>query len=76
MAVPSETMPRCKLAIGLFLLSLSACDPAVEPAAVGGPLAMRRLTSTQYKRAVADIKVTGRFEPDARRDGLISVGGS
>ncbi|MBW2268669.1 MAG: DUF1592 domain-containing protein [Deltaproteobacteria bacterium] len=48
---------------------------------MGGPLAMRRLTAEQYKRAVADvfgadIKVAGRFEPDARRDGLVAVGGS
>jgi hypothetical protein len=42
---------------------------------------MRRLTAAQYKRAVADIfgadiRVAGRFEPDARRDGLTAVGGS
>lgn len=65
----------------LVLLVLSACGSSVEPASVGGPLAMRRLTATQYKQTVADlfgsdIKVAGRFAPDARRDGLVAVGSS
>ena len=52
-----------------------------EPAASGGPATMRRLSEAQYRRSVADIfgadiKVAGRFEPDARRDGLLAVGSS
>lgn len=44
-----------------------------------GPIAMRRLTADQYKQTIADvfgpdIKVVGRFEPDARREGLLAVG--
>ena len=45
----------------------------------GGPVAMRRLTATQYRHAIADafgseIEIVGRFEPDNRREGLIAVG--
>ena len=52
-----------------------------EPAAVGGPATMRRLSEAQYRRSIADIlgndiKIAGRFEPDARRDGLLAVGSS
>lgn len=61
-------------------LSLTACDSS-PPEAVGGPLAMRRLTEDQYRNAIedafgADIKVGGRFEPDRRRAGLNAVGTS
>lgn len=47
--------------------------------AVGGPLALRRLNAAQYRAAVAeafgeDIEVTGRFEPETRRSGLLAVG--
>jgi len=46
-----------------------------------GPIAMRRVTADQYRQTIADvfapdIKVVGRFEPDARRDGLLAVGTS
>jgi hypothetical protein len=42
-------------------------------------MAMRRLTADQYRQTIADvfapdIKVIGRTEPDARRDGLLAVG--
>lgn len=52
-----------------------------EPAAAGGPATMRRLSEAQYRRSVADtfgsdIKIAGRFEPEARRDGLLAVGSS
>ena len=44
-----------------------------------GPIAMRRITADQYRQTIADvfgsdIRVVGRFEPDARRDGLLAVG--
>ena len=48
-------------------------------AAAGGPAALRRLNAAQYRSAIAetfgeDIEVTGRFEPHARRSGLLAVG--
>ena len=48
-------------------------------AAAGGPVALRRLNAAQYRAAVAeafgvDIEVTGRFEPETRRAGLLAVG--
>jgi len=44
-----------------------------------GPIAMRRITAEQYRQTIADvfgadISVVGRFEPDARRDGMLAVG--
>lgn len=50
-----------------------------DVAAAGGPVAMRRLNAAQYRAAIADafgddIEVTGRFEPEARRSGLLAVG--
>ena len=43
-----------------------------------GPIAMRRLTESQYRQAVADvfgddITVGGRFEPENRVEGLLAV---
>ena len=40
---------------------------------------MRRITADQYRQTIADvfapeIKVTGRFEPDSRQNGLLAVG--
>jgi hypothetical protein len=40
---------------------------------------MRRLTESQYRQSIADIfgpdiKISGRFEPDPRRDGLVAIG--
>jgi hypothetical protein len=40
---------------------------------------MRRLTEAQYRQSIADIfgadvNVTGRFEPDSRKDGLLAIG--
>jgi hypothetical protein len=50
-----------------------------NPNAVGGPVAMRRLTAEQYRNAIEDtfgnaVEVAGRFEPDSRRDGLNAIG--
>jgi hypothetical protein len=54
---------------------------AVEPAPVGGPPMIRRLTESQYRATVADIfgpdiPIVGRFEHALRADGLLSVGTS
>lgn len=52
---------------------------AKAPSGQGELVGMRRLTAAQYKRSVADIfgpeiKLTGRFEPEVRTEGLVSVG--
>lgn len=52
-----------------------------EPTVAGAPATMRRLTEPQYRRSIADIfgsdiRVAGRFEPEARREGLLAVGSS
>ena len=48
---------------------------------VTGPVAMRRLTQSQYKHSIwdalgADIDIAGQLEPDLRREGLLAVGTS
>jgi len=68
-----RTVLICTLVV--FLLGLG-CGFGEER---GGPVAMRRLTATQYQQAIADafgseIEIVGRFEPDNRREGLIAVG--
>lgn len=60
---------------GLVLLLLGCREATVEP----GPIAMRRITAAQYRQTIADVfapelEVTGRFEPDSRRNGLLAVG--
>ena len=83
-------MPRCLLffsrfgplgvLVGLAVAALVfGCDRGVAPESRGGPVAMRRLTQSQYRQAIADvfgpeIEIAGRFEPDSRRDGLVAVG--
>jgi hypothetical protein len=67
-----------KLVAIAALAFLVGCGPT-EPQSSGGPPAVRRLTDSQYRQSLADIfgpdiKVTGRFEPDMRVDGLLAVG--
>ena len=65
------------LAAGLAAgVSVQAADPGS-----GGPASAsyRRLSQDQYRQSIADIfgadiKVSGRLEPDPRRDGLIAIG--
>ncbi len=66
------------LVVCLGLLCVVGCSEQA-PESAGGPVAMRRLTETQYRQTVADIfgadiQIFGRFEPDYRREGLLSVG--
>ena len=66
-------------AYGFLAITLAACTPPAEPPSPGGPLAMRRLTEDQYRNTIGavfgpDIKITGRFEPGVRTDGLLAVG--
>lgn len=62
--------------------SPSPPGPVPDPPVVdAGPIAMRRLTETQYRATVADVLgddvvVAGRFEPDNRASGLLAVGAS
>ena len=73
--------PRMTLLLVLIMLMAVGvgCGADGAPDARGGPVAMRRLTQSQYRNAIADvfgpeIEVAGRFEPDNRREGLIAVG--
>lgn len=70
------------LAIAPPLAGCATDAPAASAAArapEGQIVAMRRLTGVQYRQIIADVfgpevKVQGRFEPEARREGLIAVG--
>jgi hypothetical protein len=60
------------------VLFLAGCGEA-EPETPGTPAAMRRLTQAQYKNVIADvfgpdIRVSGRLDPDVRKDGLFEIG--
>ena len=62
----------------ICVLILAACGPK-EPESAGNPLAMRRLTETQYRNVIADtfgptITLGGRFDPLQRTDGLLALG--
>ena len=61
-----------------------AQDPNVSQPPFSGdgePPTVRRLTEEQYRQSIADIfgkeiKISGPFEPDILRDGLLAVGSS
>ncbi len=70
-------------AAGLLLVAGAIASDAVnlQAATAEGPgrAMTRRLTSDQYANVVAEvfgpsIEMSGRFEPDARVDGLVEVG--
>lgn len=82
---PRRRLPAASvvLLLALLLVSLAACSPdgttGGEPASVGGPLMIRRLTEEQYRATVADIfgadvPIAGRFEKPVRSQGLVAVG--
>jgi len=57
-------------------VSVKAADPVSGGAA---SVSYRRLSQDQYRQSIADIfgadiKISGRLEPDPRRDGLIAIG--
>ena len=65
----------------LAVVGLAGADSTAMAAAPATTtvVAMRRVTEAQYRQAIADIfgadiKVSGRFEPEVRRDGLLAVG--
>ena len=58
-----------------FCLAADAASAAVNPVKV----AVRRLTESQYRHAIADIfgpeiKINARFESEKREDGLLAIG--
>src|SRR3954470_15391912 len=67
---------------GLLLcgcLGSTGMAAAAEPAAAVPDPASIRLSPSQYRQAIADIfgssiTITGRFEPETRIDGLLTVG--
>lgn len=61
--------------------SAPAVSQMPEPAPVGGPPMIRRLTESQYRATIADVfapdvPIAGRFERGLREHGLIAVGSS
>lgn len=81
LGVWSASVAAAALAIGCVappLASLAAPKPAAA-APVHVMVAMRRLTESQYRNAIADvfgpeIAINGRFEPGRRDAGLLAVG--
>ena len=82
---------RHRLGLGLLGVSVALLSGCVDPGEVApiveftarevpsGPVALRRLTHSQYEHSVRDvlgqdIEIAGQLEPDLRRDGLLSVG--
>lgn len=78
-----------RFAAGVLLLSAAtaglvgcATDSGLQASAAKGSgeiVGLRRLTEAQYRQSITDIfgagiKVSGRFEPEVRRDGLIAIG--
>ncbi|HEX4505845.1 MAG TPA: DUF1592 domain-containing protein [Alphaproteobacteria bacterium] len=64
----------------LGALMLAGCGPS-EPKTAGAPVNAQRLSAAQYRQVIADIfapdiKLGGRFEPGARKNGLLAVGAS
>lgn len=62
------------------LASIAMARPATT-APGDAPAAVRRLTKDQYTQVIGDlfgneITISGRFEPDLRREGLLAVGAS
>ncbi len=74
------------LAVGVVAIGCAGDGPGAGSGPLAspieaGPVAMRRLTETQYRASVADIlgdglSIAGRIEPDNRRSGLLAVGSS
>lgn len=65
--------------LGLMSVATPAPSASGPSAPVPQVVGLRRLTESQYRQSVADvfgrdIKISGRFEPEVRRDGLIAIG--
>jgi len=78
MPVHSRVILRATIVLLATGFLVQGCDNGAAPSVVGGPVAMRRLSETQYRRVLGDvfgpeIQIAGRFEPDGRRDGLVAV---
>ena len=66
-------------------LATQVAEQGLDPLALqgigAGPVAMRRLTQSQYRQSVRDVlgqdlEIAGQLEPDIRREGLLAVGSS
>ncbi len=91
-ARPRGGMAPVAVGIVLAAFAFAGCAPAdmgatvsapkmSDPAAVGGPAVMRRLTQRQYEQVIADlfgrdVVAGGPFDPDQRENGLFAVGAS
>jgi len=74
------------LALVVLFAGLQGCsndskELVKEPAAVGGPTLLRRITESQYRSSIAtifgpEVPVVARFERPLRAHGLIAVGTS
>jgi hypothetical protein len=71
---------RSRALVAVTLMVMSACSGSSADSAPG-VVALRRVSASQYEQIVTDlfgpgIEITGRFEPDVRRDGLLALGSS
>ena len=73
-------MKKSFLAAGVVLAAVVAGTQieAAEPASSDVPLSLR-LSPSQYRQSIADIfgrsiTITGRFEPETRKEGLLAIG--
>ena len=73
----------CAALVGAQLPGAPACAaPSAATASAGATsvkVAVRRVTETQYRHAIADvfgpeIKINARFEPEKREEGLLAIG--
>lgn len=73
--VGSLALGACSILAGASIL-IAATD---APTGSGAVTSLRRLSQDQYRQSItdvfgADIKISGRLEPDPRRDGLVAIG--
>jgi hypothetical protein len=76
----STASRRSRALVAVTLWVASACSGSSADSAPG-VVALRRVSASQYEQIVTDlfgpgIEITGRFEPDVRRDGLLALGSS
>jgi hypothetical protein len=77
-----KTLLVCAALAGTHLSAasaLAAAATASTPAEAPLKVAVRRVTETQYRNIIADnfgseIKISARFEPEKREDGLFAIG--
>lgn len=84
MRFASVSLAALAMACGSFMLVAGTGSHAADSAQASAPalktIAVRRITESQYRHAIAntfgkDIVINGRFEPGKREEGLLAVGG-